>query len=230
MDSKKSLNFWNEFVNRDIYRVTSDEYIDDIVQNGLDPANDPFQGMFGDINKLFELMVGLEERGIVYEEIWKPGPVTASHIIEFNRASRVNNYIDFVADYQQALKFDREWKGGALTSIIFNFTSFLRDQELSDKDKELVDKLHEWSADKRNYGNRILVVKGSSTIFENAEMLCFPGNRMQHVLPSPYGSFEHFERIIGEKWDQYSPFLKMDKLSYLRVTERIPADVIRLIG
>jgi hypothetical protein len=229
MEEKELIRFWNEFINRDIYRVTSEEYIKDLNKKGLCPSNDPFQEMYKEINLLFKLMIKFEKQGIIYEEEWRDGPVTANDIIEFNRDSRSNNYIDFVADYQQALKFYRKWRGGALTNMIFNFTNFLQNKALSASEKRLVNKLHKWSSKKRRHKNRIVAVKGSNTIFENSKMLCLPKNGKRHILPSPYGSFEHFKRTTKGKLGVYLPFLKIKELSYLRATEKIPADSIKII-
>lgn len=229
MKEKESIEFWNEFIDRDIYRITSEEYLQDITKRGLDPSNDPFQKMYTDIDLLFKLMIKYEEKGIIYQEKWRDGPVTASDIIEFNRASRTNNYLDFVVDYQQALKFYRKWRGGALANVIFNFTNFLQNQELSLAEKQLVDKLHDWSSKKRSHKNRIVAVKGSNLIFENAKMLCLPENGERYTMPSPYGSFEHFKHTTKGKLDLYIPFLQIKELSYLQVTEKIPADAIKII-
>jgi hypothetical protein len=229
MKEKESIEFWNEFVDRDIYRVTSEEYLQDMTERGLDPSNDPFQELYKDMDSLFELMVKYEEKGIVYQEVWRDGPVTASHIIEFNRDSRTNSYLDFVADYRQALKFYGKWRGGALTNVIFNFTDFLQNQELSLLEKQLVGKLHEVSSEKRIHKNRIVAVKGSNTVFDDAKMLCLPKKGERFTLPSPYGSFEHFKQVSRGKLDAYLPFLKIEELSYLRVSGKVPAGAIKII-
>ena len=120
--------FWNKFIDRDIYRVTSEEYLPEILENGLNPKNDPFSKMYEDIDKLFRIMIRFEQEGIIYQEKWRDGPVRASEIIKFNEASRQNNYLDFVADYDQALKFYNKWRGGALTNVVYNFSTFLKNK------------------------------------------------------------------------------------------------------
>ena len=229
MEDRKLFEIWDKFIDRDIYRVTSDEYLSDIILNGLNPTNDPFREKYTDINKLFELMTNFEKRGVIYQEIWRDGPVPATHMIGFNRDSRINNYLDFVADDQQLLKFCKRWKGGCLTGMVFNFTTFLQNQELSHSEKTLVDGLHNWTSKKREYRNRVIAVNGSNFIFESAKMLCLPVDDEQYIVSSPYGSFEHFKKTVNSELDLYLPFIKLEKLSYLRVTEKIPSKAIRLI-
>ena len=60
----KNLNlhkFWKKYVDRDIYRIISEEYVPSIKSKGLNPANDPFQKKFKDINSLFNLMIKIEK-------------------------------------------------------------------------------------------------------------------------------------------------------------------------
>lgn len=229
MDENDLLKFWKEFIDRDIYRVTSEEYLHEILENGLNPKNDPFSKMYGDIDELFQIIIRFEKEGIIYQEEWRDGPVMASEIIKFNESSRQNNYLDFVTDYNQALKFYDKWKGGALTNVVYNFSTFLQNQNLNEDDKELVDKMKDWSTNKRNYKNKIISVKGSNHVFENAKMLCLPENGERKIVESPYGSFDHFKKTVSGKFDLYKPFLKIKKLSYLRVTENIAPDLIQIV-
>lgn len=219
------LDVWEKWVNRNIFRVTSDEYLEDIKTNGLDPNRDPFEGMYEHIDKLFKIMLKLENKDIIYEEKWRDGPAKASDIIEFNKPSRENKYIDFVADYNQALKFCEKWKGGALTNVVFNFTNFLKNKELTTEEKELVTKLLKWAEKKRRFSNRIIAVKGSNKIFENAKMLCLPKGK-NFLIQSPYGSLENFKKNYQA---EILPFLTTQELSYLRVEEKIPAEAIDLV-
>jgi hypothetical protein len=171
MDKTDLFEYWNEFINRDIYRVISEEYLQEIIKNGLNPQEDPFSKMYEKIDELFELITKFEKKGVVYQEEWRDGPVVASEIIKFNEASRKNNYLDFVVDYNQALKFYEKWKGGALTNMIYNFSNFLQDQILSCDERKLVDVLYNWSSQKRNYKNRIIAIDGSNSVLENAKIL-----------------------------------------------------------
>ncbi|MBU0461435.1 MAG: hypothetical protein KJ574_02505, partial [Nanoarchaeota archaeon] len=73
MNENGLYEFWNEFINRDIYRVTSEEYLLDMTKHGLNPSNDPFSKMYEEIEKLFEIIVKYEKKGIIYQEEWRDG-------------------------------------------------------------------------------------------------------------------------------------------------------------
>jgi len=219
---------WNQYVNRDVYRVTSEEYLPEIKREGLDPKKDPFKEKYLEIEQLFQIMTQLEEKGITYQERWRDGPITASGIIRFNSTSINNDYLDFVADYEQALKFYQRWRGGALSTVVFNFTSFLADKKMSTTEKDLVERLHQWSEEKRSYPNHIITVNASHPAFESAQMLCLPKKGQRTTVASPYGSFDHFKEEVKDRIEVYLPYLKGEELSYLRVGQRIGPECIKL--
>lgn len=187
MDEAFLKRFWKQNIDRNIYRVVSEEYIPGIRKNGMNPAKDPFKGMHPKIKSLYSLMLKLEKKGFAYEEKWRDGPVKASYIIKVSRASIGNNFIDFVADYKQALKFRGKWRGGALTNVVFNFCRFLLLNKgmLSAKEQKLVYLLFEWAKKKRRFKNRIMAVKGSAKCFETAKLLLLPNAAENNTLHHP---------------------------------------------
>ncbi|HII14726.1 MAG TPA: hypothetical protein HA362_00275 [Nanoarchaeota archaeon] len=231
MDKAFLGKFWKKNIQRNIYRVVSDEYASSIKKNGMTPAKDPFKGMHPKIKALYRLMLKLEKEGLVYREKWRDGPVKASYIIKVSRASMDNNYIDFVADYKQALRFKGKWKGGALTNVVFNFCRFLllNKAKLSGKEQKLVCSLFEWTKKKMGFRNRIMVVKGSSRCFETAKLLLLPKDGRKQYLASPYGSFKHFLKTVRGRFAVYEPYLSRTELGYLRVLGRIgPKEIVRI--
>jgi hypothetical protein len=229
IDETGLMQFWKTYIDTDIYRVMSEEYLPQIEKSGLDPHYDPFSSMYPDINSLFELMIGLENKGIIYTEHWRDGPRTASQIIEISRISMASDYLDFVADLYQALKFRDKWGGGALANAVFNYSSFLQDKDISPEERKLADNMLSWSMERRSYENRILSVSGSNPVFETAKLLLLPMSGEKETVDSPYGSFGHFRNSISDRFEQLKPYLRQSELSYLRVVDRIQPEDIKII-
>jgi hypothetical protein len=89
---------------------------------------------------------------------------------------------------------------------------------------KLVKKLNIWSKKREKFGNVVIWIKASSEFFETAE---FQNFLTKKYVTCPYGSFEHFKKIILKKGlKYYLPFLKSKKLFYVRTKKYIPPSEI----
>jgi hypothetical protein len=226
MNEGQLKDFYKKYIDVKIYRVISKEYLPKIKKEGINPKKDPLKIKYKEIKKLFELIEKYERKGIVYTETWRDGERKGSEIIKISKKSMNNNYIDFVTDYKQVLKFKDKWRGGALVNTISNYINFLKKQNLSNKEKKLIEKLKLWSNKKRKYQNIIIYTKGSNKYFENAKLLLLPLNGKIQTVKSPYGSYEHFKKKIKNNFKKYEQYLKQKELSYIRVTSKIPKENI----
>lgn len=229
MEEKQLKEFYKKYIDIKIYRVIPEEYIKEIKNEGMNPKKDPLKNRYNTIKKLFKIMKKFEKEGIIYTENWRDRNRKGSEIIKINLKSMKNKHIDFVADYNQATKFKEKWKGGALINSISNYINFLDKQELSSKEKEIIEELKLWIKEKQNYKNVMIYVRGSNKCFEKAKLLLLPINGKIKTIKSPYGSFKHFKKIVKNKFTRYEKYLKQNELSYLRVTSKIPKEAINLI-
>ena len=93
-------------------------------------------------------------------------------------------------------------------------------------------RLNEWSKKKAQFNNRTLFVKGSSKYFESALFQNRLGKKgKDKYWKSPFGSFENFKRVVKkEGLKKYEPYLKREKLFYLRVINKIPSkEIIKIV-
>jgi hypothetical protein len=229
MNEKQLYEFWKKYVNTKIYHVTSEKYISVIKKNGLNPKKNPLGNKYPEIIQLFKLIKRFEDKGIIYTEEWRDGIKKGSEIIEISKESINNNYIDFVSDYNQALKFKKKWRGGALANIVFNYANFLKNKRLSKSERELVRMLNLWAEKERKYKNKIIYVKGSGKFLEGAKLLLLPLKGKKKIVTSPYGSYEYFINVIRNKLNLYERYLKQEELSYLRVMDKIPKEDIFIL-
>jgi len=228
---------WKKYVNKNIYRVISGEYLKDVRKNGFNPKKDPYSvATKNKIKKFFKIILRLEKKGVVYnEKIGRNNDIVikGKFIVERANISMGSNFIDLTQDYSQALKFKRKWRGGALTQAVYNFCLFLKNREkyLTDSEKKLLEEIRDWAERKRKFPNYLLFINGSSKCLESAKFLHQKIiSKNQKYWKSPYGSFEHFKNVARRtNIKKYIPHLKGEKYFYLRVTSKIPPSAISKI-
>ena len=216
--------FWNEYVDIILYRVTSSEYLEDIKTKGLDPAKDPYAAIAKKIQKLFALVVELEDEGIVHEQDWGFKTVTGKYIVRVSSEDLNSPYIDFTPD-QDAVDFYMGLNGGAMVQSVRRITEDL----LKRRPDDLLLELNSWARRKSSFDNVTLSVMGSSNCLESALFQ----NRLgiegaDKYWESPFGSYEHFRNVVKNKsLDRYRPYQKKKKKCFVRVTEPVPPEQIR---
>ena len=207
-----------------LYRVVSKEYAPSILKNGLRHDKDPFFTKKAEIEQLFRLLLKLKDKGFLLMRWWGQ-PVDQEDVIKTTRKDLENPYIDFTSSIQEAREYYKPLSGGALVQTILIFTEeiLMKRLPMTTREADVVKKLNKWAKKKSDYKNVILKVRGSCPAFETAK---FQRHSGQEYIPSPFGSFEHFKKIIEEHgWSTYKPYLE-GKLFHLRTTSPIPAEKI----
>lgn len=229
MSKEKLLESYNKYVkNNYFYRVVSEEYEKDILKKGLNPSINPFESKKKDIFSLFKLVLKLKKEGFIMMRIWSR-PVDQEHIVNVTKKDLKQNFVDFTPDYKDTLSFYKDLKGGALANTVFIFTEelLLKQIGLTKKEKELVLRLNKWSKDKINTKNVVFKIKASSKYLEKAKL---QDPKLKDYLPSPFGSFEHFEKVVQKHClETYIPYLKQQKLFYLRTKTKIAPEELKKI-
>lgn len=233
LSEKELYKLWKKYIDKSVYRVISKEYLKDVKKNGFNPKKDPFSDSIKKkIKKFFKIILRLHKKRIIYKEkIGRNNEFTiyGKYIVERSIISMNSNFIDLTPNYIQALKFKRLFHGGALTMAVYRFCNFLKDKKylLTTSEKKLLSEMFEWVNKKRNYSTRLVFIKGSHSCLSKAKFhyqLAIRKN--QKYLASPYGSFEHFKKILRKNGHKkYFPYLK-EKNFYLRVISKIPPSAI----
>lgn len=238
MISEKELhNIWKKYIDKNIYRVSSAEYLKDIKKNGFDPNKDPFTRKEKDkIKMFFKIILRLHGKKVVYKEkIGRNGEFTiyGPYITKRSIISMNSRFIDLTTDYNQALRFKRLFRGGALTMAVHNFCKFLEDKRdmLTKKEVILLDEMVAWTKKKRSHPTKLIFIRGLHQCLEKAKFhYQLKIKKNQKYYPSPYGSFENFIKIARSKGiRKYLPYLRHEKYFYLRTTHKIPASAITKI-
>ena len=232
MDETELYCFWKKYIDRNLYRVVSSEYLSDIRKNGLNPRKDPYQKIIPEIKRLFKLVMKLEKNGFIHGQDWGlKNKVTGKYIIMVSTEDIDSPLIDFTSDYKETYYY-RKHKGGALTQTIKKITTDILERKLtlSSTDLNLVKKLNSWARKKSQFINKTLFVKGSAKAFETALFQNKLGKKGDKYWKSPFGRFEHFKQVV-ERYGlkKYEDHLKGKRLFYLRVKDRIPAKEIHKI-
>ena len=226
----KELNkFYKKYIDKDLYHVISSEYIKAIKKNGLDPKKDPYRKIIPDIKKLFSILLKLEKRGFRHKQDWGFKIVSTKYIIKITLKDINNNFIDFTP-WKKEINYYKKRKGGALVTTIKLITNDIlkRKPKLTKLEYDLINKLNKWSTKKSKFNNKTIIIKGSSKYLETAHFQKI--HIKKKYLKSPFGSFEHFKKIIDKnKLKTYEPYIKRKKLFYLRIINKIPSSEIKMI-
>jgi len=229
MSDKELYRYWKKYIDRNLYRVVSSEYLSDIRKNGLNPKKDPYRKIIPEIKKLFQLVLKLEKNGFIHEQDWGlKNKVTGKYIIMVSTEDIDSPFVDFTPRYRET-HYYRKHNGGALTQTIKKITTDILERKpiLSSAERVLVNRLNLWARKKSQFSNKTLLVKGSSKSFETALFQNKLGKKGDKYWKSPFGRFEHFKRIVqryGLK--KYEDHLKGKRLFYLRIKDKIPAKEI----
>ena len=226
MDERYLRLFWKKYIDINLYRVVSEEYLDEIKKKGIEPDKNPFHKHIPQIKQLFSLLLKLEKDGFGHQRLWGGTVVTAEKIIRVSTTDIDNPYVDFTASYNKTYYYRRH-NGGALVTTIKAITSDILEKKplISKSELKLVNDLHEWAMTKSSFINRVLFFKGSSQYFETAHFQMLGSGR--DYIESPFGRYEHFKEIVEKNGiDIYKPYLEDKDTFYLRSVIKIPASEI----
>ncbi|MBU1045454.1 MAG: hypothetical protein KJ915_13795 [Candidatus Omnitrophica bacterium] len=220
---------WKRYVDsRFLYRMVSEEYIAGIEKYGFDHKKDPFKNKKKELLKLFKIVLNLKKRGFIMMRWWG-NPVDQEEVVKCTTKDLEINYIDFTPRFEKIIDYYLNLKGGALVNTILIFTEelLIKRPALKKDEWKLVRKLNLWSKRKSEFENKVVWVRASSKCFEDADFQNFVEKK---YAESPFGSFDHFEKTISKKGlDYYMPFLKNEKLFYVRTKSKIlPSEIFKI--
>jgi len=235
MKPEKQLHkIWKKYINVQIYRVVSGKHYKDILKNGINPRKNPYEKIMPELKKLIKILERQEKKGDILKLDWGR-EVNGSFAMKVTLHDISIYAVDFTPHKEQ-LKYYLNLKGGAAVSNIEKITKMLLESEhkLSKTEERLVKKLSLF-AKKCKCKNKAIFVRGSYECFETAYFQVFRKKKSKkknkYKKPihwqSPFGSFEHFKRVVAKKGlNKYLNKIK-NKEFYLRVTEKIPAEEIK---
>ena len=233
MKSEKELyKIWKKYIDRPIYRVIPSRDIKNIKKNGINPNKNPFEKYRPLLNKLFDLVLILERAGYNMTFKWGNKESSGYYAVRTFRNDLSKNFVDFGT--KKMVEFYLNIEGGALVRNIKRITKRIIEEKplLSRKDSKLVRGMNKL-ADRMMCKNVMISVRGKANFFETAIFQLLGKDKRKTktkyilwYLESPFGSFEHFKRVIRKNGlNKYLARLKNEKF-YLRVRAKIPAKEI----
>jgi hypothetical protein len=230
MDERYLRWFYKKYIDKNLYRVVSEEYLSRIKKHGIEPDRDPYHEQIPLIKKLFALLLKLEKDGFGHQRLWGGTITKAEKIVRVSTKDIDNPYVDFTASYRKTYYYRRH-PGGALVITIREITSDIIEKKplLSKSEWELVQELYDWALVKTSFKNRVLFFKGSSKYFETAHFQMLGSGK--DYIESPFGRYEHFKKIIKKNGiDIYKQYLEDKDRFYLRSVVKIPAsEIIKIL-
>ena len=236
MKTEKELyKLWKEYIDIPIYRVVSGWHFNDILKNGINPKKDPYNKIKPKLFEFYELVLELEEkRGYTMHFDFGDKGYIGSYWAKVSLSDLKKPVVDFTPN-DNHINYYLALKGGALVANVERLTSKIRDDKpsLSKSEWKLINWLFNWSQEMK-IQNRAIVVKGSCKFFEKA-LYQLTGttktkvrrNHREFYHVSPFGSFEHFKKVIKNEGLRKYIFRLKQKKYFLRVKSFIPAKDIK---
>jgi len=237
MKEKKLLEIWKKYIDRPMYRVVPKIDYTNIIKKGIDPKKNPYNPIKKEVIKFRNIIKRLEDKGFIVISRWGKKEVGGLYAIDVTLHDFEIDCVDFTSQ-KDLIPYYLRFKGGAATGNLKKLVNEIKAKKflISNREKILIDKIDKW-LDKRICENIAFYISGNSYIFENAlfQRRRKSGKGLRRkvkkivYLASPFGSFEHFKKII-EKYGlkKYRYYLE-NELFYLRVRSKIPAREIRKV-
>lgn len=236
---KELLEYWKDFIDIPIYRVIPIRTQKEVLSKGIDPKNNPYKKIIPKIKDILILIRRLERQDIDITYLRGKSEVSAEFICQELLTDLSKNYIDFCISQKHIDYYLSAIPGGGVPNAVKKLTNELlnRDLPISQREKQIIKELNNW-ANSLICKNTIIYVMGRSRIFEKALFQLMGTKKKKKrtqfkeskYLPSPFGSFEHFKKMIREEGLQKYSYRLRNKKYYLRVQEKIPAEDIKLKG
>ena len=234
MEEKELYQFWQKHIEKKkIYRVFSSEYRKQIEKEGIHPKNNPYKKKYKQIKRLFKLLLWLEKKHqFNHTQDWgKKNPINSENLIKITLKDMKNKYLDFTPFKKEVKYYEilMQGNGGALISTIQKITKDILERNPKLPfwfSKKSVERLHEWTHQKGAFDIHILYISGKSYCLESAIFQ----NKINGRLQSPFGSFDHFKKVITEfGLEIYKPFFECNEWYNIRVGIPIPPKLIQFI-
>tara|TARA_Y100000034_G_C6849767_1_gene385374 strand:+ start:547 stop:1278 length:732 start_codon:yes stop_codon:yes gene_type:complete len=234
MKSEKELKeIYEKYIDINLFHVFPKRSLKKILKEGIDPKEDPYEKIKPKIKQLAKIISGLEKKGFIVKVKWGR-EIPASYVMSVTLNDLKITAVDFAPTLKD-VEYYLRLKGGALISNILRITNVMVEERypLTKSQLKLVNDLNNWTKS-MVCDNAVISISGSCSCFESAKFqLINRGKRRRKkyrepdYYQSPFGSFEHFKKVIRkEGWRKYSSRLKNKKF-YLRVNDRIPAKEIK---
>ena len=226
MNESKLKSIYSKYVkNKFFYRTFSNEFYKDIKENGLNPKKNPYQEMKSELIQFFKILDDLEKKGFNYAYIYWPNEKpTGSKISRVHRKSLNKKYIDFTIN-EKELNYYLNRTGGDMPHTVNHIADDLINWNypLTKNQITLLKKVQKWAKKRMKFSMKKLKIPATSKALEKADFQRFG----QEYIPCPYGSFEHFKKVIEEYgWNTYKPYLLEKKHFYVRFKNKIPKQEI----
>jgi len=224
-ETKLKLLYAKCVKNKFFYRTFSNEFFNDIKNNGLNPKKNPYQEMKNNLIQFFKILDNLEEKGFNYVYIYWPNEKPlGSKLSRVHRKSLDKKYIDFTINKKE-LNHYLNRTGGDIPYTVNHVANDLLNWNypLNTNQIKTLKKVQKWAKAKMRFSMKKLKILATSKSLERADFQRFG----QEYIPCPYGSFEHFKKVIKKYgWDTYKPYLLEKKHFYVRFKDKIPREEI----
>jgi hypothetical protein len=235
---KELLEFWKKYIDRPIYRVVPNRTINVLLNKGINPDDSPYKNIIPKIKKICAIIQKVENKNITISFQRGNSEVTAKFVCQECLTDLSKKYIDFCASKKHIEYYLAVIPGGGVPNAIRRLTKKMLEQELplSKKERKLIENMNYW-AESLICKNKVIFVRGSSKIFENALFQLMGSSRKKkrksflesRYLESPFGRFEHFKKVIQKNGlIKYAYRLRNNKF-YLRVRTKIPKEEIFIL-
>lgn len=226
MDEVKLKSLYAKYVkNKFFYRTFSNEFFNDIKNNGLNPKKNPYQEMKDSLIRFFNILDFLEENGFNYVYIYWPNEKpTGSKLSRVHRKSLDKKYIDFTIN-EKELNYYLNRKGGDIPHTVNHIAEDLINWKypLTTAQLKIIKNVQKWARLRMKFSMKKLKISATSKSFEKADFQRFG----QEYIPCPYGGFEHFKKVIDKYgWNTYKPYLTEKNHFYVRFKYKIPKEEI----
>ena len=234
-NEKKLQQFYNKYINKPIYRAIPLVDYNEIKNNGIDPTKNPYNKIKPSMKKLANIILKLEKEGYSMKLKWG-GVFASGNFAVKNMLDDINReFIDFASNKKQVEFYSKIVSGGALAVSIKRVTKRLMEDKpnLTNHEWQIIKQLNR-NSQKRIGSMKVLYIQGNSKILEKG-LIHLLKKKKKHskfepsYLSSPFGSFEHFKRVITKYGFRKCSYWLKSENYYLRIKEKIPAKEIRWI-
>ena len=207
-----------------LYRAVSAEYLKDIKKHGLTPEKKPFDYFKKELRQFFNIVYNLDKKGYKIIYAWHHEVPPLSKLLRVLRKDISKKYIDLSPNLKENNYYIKR-KGGSLVTTILELSEMIKEKKypLTPKQKKTFDKVVAWCEKRAGYDMVTLKISRTSKYLEKAHFQNF----VEKYWVSPFGSFEHFKKIVAkEGLEKYLLRFRGKQNFYLRITKRIPAKEI----
>ena len=173
------------------------------------------------------IVESLDRNGYKIVYAWHHEIPPLSKLLRTLRKDISKKYIDLSPTLKENSYYIKR-KGGSLVTTILELSEMIKNKKypLTLEQNKIFDKVIAWCKKRASYKMITLRISRTSKDLEKAHFQNF----IEKYWVSPFGSFEHFEKIAKkEGLQKYMPYFEGKLNFYLRISKRIPAREIVFI-